>query len=500
MKKIDPEQYETPYLDALVSYLDSDPVPFDVPGHKLGSFETDLTRKLSPDLLKGDANAPIGLDNLYHPTGVIRKAEKLFAKACKADHCIFSVNGTTGGVLAMFLSCLDRKDKVILPRNVHKSVINALIVSGAVPIFLSPDIDESLGIANGVSVQAYIDAMDDNPTAKAVFVINPTYFGLCSDLKAIVREAHARNMIVMTDEAHGSNFYFSNKLPSSAMECGVDISSLSIHKNSGSLTQSSVILVKGKRVDVSEVKRAYAMLSSTSPNPYLIASLDAARKEMVIRGNEVIRDNLALSKYARQKINGIPGLHVMGKEVLNGEGTGTYSLDETKLVISVKGLGIYGYDAFKELRKYNNIQLELGEVAVVLALIGPGTTKEDIDRLIEGLEQLSKRHEKKGHAKYLSYRYQYPKSIVPPAQGYDAETKIVDFKDAIGEISSETVMAYPPGIPLLIPGELVTQETLRLIEFYEREGGVVLKDTQSKKLKIIDREKWYLNDLFVESN
>ncbi len=500
MKKIDPEQYETPYLDALVSYLDSDPVPFDVPGHKLGTFETDLTRKLSPDLLKGDANAPIGLDNLYHPTGVIRKAEKLFAKACKADHCIFSVNGTTGGILAMFLACLDRKDKVILPRNVHKSVINALIVSGAVPIFLNPDIDEKLGIANGVSLDAYIEAMDDNPTAKAVFVINPTYFGVCSDLKAIVREAHSRNMIVMTDEAHGSNFYFSNKLPRSAMDCGCDITSVSVHKNSGSLTQSSIILTKGRRVDVSEVKRAYAMLSSTSPNPYLIASLDAARKEMVIRGEEVIKDNLSLARYARQKINKIPGLHVMGKEVLNGEGTGTFSLDETKLVISVKGLGIYGYDAYKELRKYNNIQVELGEVCVILALVGPGTTKEHIDALIEALEDLSKRHEKKGRAKYLSYRYQYPRSIVPPSQGYDAPTKIVDFKDAVGEISSETVMAYPPGIPLIIPGELITQETLRLIDFYNREGGVVLKDTPDRKMKIIDRENWYLNDLFMESH
>lgn len=493
MKKIDYEQLRTPFLDALVKYIELNPIPFDVPGHKLGSFETDLSRKLSPSILKSDANAPIGLDNLYHPTTVIKEAEKLAAKACQADHCLFSVNGTTGGILTMFLACLYSKDKVILPRNVHKSVINALIVSGAVPIFIQPDIDPQLGIANSVKLEDYVKAMDENPEAKAIFIINPTYFGISCDIKRVVEEAHKRNMIVMVDEAHGSHFYFSRKLPRSAMSAKADITALSFHKGAGALTQASLILTQGSRISMYDVKKAHAMLSSTSPNPLLMASLDAARKEMVIRGKEILDQNLVLADYARKILNTIPGIHVFGKEYKNERPDVVYDVDLTKLVINVRRLGLYGYEVYKLLRSESNIQLELGEVYVVLALIGPGTTKEHIDKLYQGLKLLSdKYYGVKRAKKAIRYRYSYPPTLVPPREAYDAPYKLVDLKDSIGEISAETVMAYPPGIPLVIPGEEITQDLIHIIDFYYREGGQVLKDSQKTKIKVINREKWYL--------
>ena len=499
--KNDP-QLKTPFLDALLEYVHSKPTPFDVPGHKLGRFVTDLSRRLSPVILGTDANAPIGLDNLYNAKGVIKQSEDLMAKLCHADHCLFSVNGTTGGILSMFLAALDNKDKVILPRNCHKSVINALIISGAVPIFVLPDIDEELGIANGVSTKDYIQAMDDHPDAKAVFVINPTYFGIACDLVTIAREAHRRNMVVLVDEAHGSSFYFGQGFPISAMDAGCDISSVSIHKNSGSLTQSSVILTKGDRVPFDEVKRAFGMLSSTSPNPLLIASLDAARKELYVRGKDVYAKDIALALYAKKEIARIPGISCRTKEEILGDrkSDAIFDVDETKLVISVRDLGLYGYDVYKELRAQSNIQLELGEVFVVLALIGPGTRKADVDRLILALQELSRRHQKdrKVHRRY-AYQYTYPKIIVPPREGYDAPVKLVPLKDAVGEISAETVMAYPPGIPLVIPGELVGLETLRLIEFYYREKGEVLKDSAPRMMKVIDRSRWYLANEFEQS-
>lgn len=499
--KNDP-QLKTPFLDALLEYVHSKPTPFDVPGHKLGRFVTDLSRRLSPVILGTDANAPIGLDNLYNAKGVIKQSEDLMAKLCHADHCLFSVNGTTGGILSMFLAALDNKDKVILPRNCHKSVINALIISGAVPIFVLPDIDEELGIANGVSTKDYIQAMDDHPDAKAVFVINPTYFGIACDLVTIAREAHRRNMVVLVDEAHGSSFYFGQGFPISAMDAGCDISSVSIHKNSGSLTQSSVILTKGDRVPFDEVKRAFGMLSSTSPNPLLIASLDAARKELYVRGKDVYAKDIALALYAKKEIARIPGISCRTKEEILGDrkSDAIFDVDETKLVISVRDLGLYGYDVYKELRAQSNIQLELGEVFVVLALIGPGTRKADVDRLILALQELSRRHQKdrKFHRRY-AYQYTYPKIIVPPREGYDAPVKLVPLKDAVGEISAETVMAYPPGIPLVIPGELVGLETLRLIEFYYREKGEVLKDSAPRMMKVIDRSRWYLANEFEQS-
>ena len=259
-------QEHTPLLDAIKKYVESEPVPFDVPGHKMGSLKTELSDYAGEMLYRLDINAPIGLDNLYHPNGVIKEAEDLFAEAFGADEAIFSVNGTTGGIMTMIVGIIDAKDKIILPRNVHKSVINALILSGGIPIFVAPDVDQDTGIANGVPTENYVKAMDENPDTKAIFVINPTYFGITSDLKAICEEAHKRGIIVIVDEAHGAHLHFNDSMPLSAMEAGADISSLSVHKTGGSLTQSSVILVKKDRVNFSRIQRVFAMFSSTSPN------------------------------------------------------------------------------------------------------------------------------------------------------------------------------------------------------------------------------------------
>ncbi len=497
MKK-DNEQSKTPFLDALVDYCQSDPTCFDVPGHKLGHFVTDLSRKISPAILAYDANAPLGLDNLYHPTSVIKESENLAAKAFHADHCLFSINGTSGGILSMFLACLDNKDKIILPRNSHKSVINALIISGAIPIFVYPEIDDEYGIANNVSFEDYKKAIDDNLDAKAIFVINPTYFGMTTDLKSLVSYAHSHNMIVIVDEAHGSNFYFSRKLPISAMDAEADITSVSVHKNSGSLTQSSLILVKGKRVDLFEVKRAYAMLSSTSPNPLLLASLDAARKEMYFSGAKLIEEDIKIAEFVKKEINKIPGLKAVTYDYKDNH-IGVYDIDRTKIVINVRNLDLYGYDVYKELRKYNNIQLELGEVYSVLALIAPGNTIEDGKKLVTAFKELANRHPltKKRHRYHNSNIF--PKTIVPPREGYDAPSLLVSFKDAIGEISSETIMAYPPGIPLLIPGELITLDVIKKINFFYREGGQILKDSKDNMIKIVDKKRWYLSDAYMHS-
>lgn len=485
------DQNRTPYLDAYVSYLDSDPTCFDVPGHKRGHFETDLSRKLSPLFANDDVNAPYGMDNLAYPKTVIKEAEELMAQAMHADHCFFSVNGTTGGILAAFLGCLNEKDKVILPGNVHKSVINGLILSGAVPVFVSPQIDERLGVAAGVRTQDYIRAMDENKDAKAVFVINPTYFGVTSDLKRIVREAHRRKMIVICDEAHGSNFYFSDELPVSAMDAMADITSVSFHKNSGSLTQSSCLLVKGKNVNLLDVKKALNMLTSTSPNAILLCSLDAARKEMALRGKEVIHHDIEMAEKARKEINQIQGLYCYGEEYIDKE-NGKYDIDKTKLVIEVTGLGKYGYEAYKELRSLYNIQAELGEVNVILILVGPGTRNQDIDYLISSLKDYSRRNYGLHNRRKFPHRdFHYPKTACYPREGYDAPYKIIPLKDSVGEISAETVMAYPPGIPLILPGEVFDKKILDMIEFYHKEGGEILKETTIGKIKVIDQKLWH---------
>ena len=484
-------QEHTPLLDAIKKYVESEPVPFDVPGHKMGSLKTELSDYAGEMLYRLDINAPIGLDNLYHPNGVIKEAEDLFAEAFGADEAIFSVNGTTGGIMTMIVGIIDAKDKIILPRNVHKSVINALILSGGIPIFVAPDVDQDTGIANGVPTENYVKAMDENPDTKAIFVINPTYFGITSDLKAICEEAHKRGIIVIVDEAHGAHLHFNDSMPLSAMEAGADISSLSVHKTGGSLTQSSVILVKKDRVNFSRIQRVFAMFSSTSPNHLLLASLDVARKKLVFEGKELLDKELELAKYAREKINNIRGYSCIDKSYCDRPGR--FDFDLTKDVINVSEVGLSGFDVYKTIRKESNIQLELGEVSEVLAIISLGTTKEHVDKLIAALKRISDEYyDSTDVHKVPHFKYEYPELVVRPREAFHAPSKIVALEDAVGEISAESLMVYPPGIPIAIPGEIITKDALDLVEFYEKSGGVLLSDSPDGYIKVIDQEKWYL--------
>lgn len=489
-KELDKLEEREPFLEACLKYMNSNPTPFDVPGHKMGRLTNDLVKFAGKDIFRADFNAPIGLDNLYHPTGVIKEAEELAALAFHADQAIFSVNGSTGGILTGLNALLRAKDKIILPRNVHKSVINGIIMSGAVPIFVKPDIDKDTGIANGVSLDVYKKAILENPDAKMVFVINPTYFGVASNLVEIVKFAHEHQMLVMTDEAHGAHFVFHPKMPISGMDANADISILSIHKTAGSLTQTSLILLKEGRVDVSRVKKVFAMLSSTSPNHILLASLDTARKMLYFNGEKLVQHALDLANYAREEINKLPGIFIFDKSYCNLPGR--FDCDETKLVINISRLGLNGFDVIKLIRAKFNIQLELAEVSEVLAVVGIGSTTEDINRLIEAMTYLSKTYYKEDFVVSIPhFDYKYPELLVRPRDAFNAPTKIVPFNDAIGEISADSIMIYPPGIPIAIPGEEITKDAIDLVEFYSEHGGVLLSDSPDGFIKVIDQMNWY---------
>lgn len=484
-------QERTPLFSAIVDYIASDPVPFDVPGHKMGHLANDLSDFLGSRVYQADINAPIGLDNLYHPHGVIKEAEDLLADLFGADEAIFSVNGTTGGIMTMIVGTIDAKEKIILPRNVHKSVINALILSGAYPIFVAPDVDQKTGIANGVPYEAYLQAMVENPDAKAVFVINPTYFGVASNLKKIAEEAHQRGMIVIADEAHGSHLYFHEELPQGAIAAGADISALSLHKTLGSLTQSSVILVKKDRINFSRIQRVFAMFSSTSPNHLLLASMDVARKKMAFEGHELLSKTLELVRRTRARINAIKGFHCLDKSYCDGDGR--FDFDETKLVIDTADVGLSGFEIFRLIRSEANVQLELGEVSEILAVFTIGSTGADADRLVAGLELISEKYYEFTDVHQVPrFRYEYPELITRPREAFHAPSKIIGLADAIGEISAESLMIYPPGIPLAIPGEVITEDAIKLLDFYEKAGGVVLSDSPDGYVKVIDQEQWYL--------
>jgi lysine decarboxylase len=485
----DERQNQTPFYTKLREYAMSRPVPFDVPGHKLGRIPNDMIDFVGSHLFELDSNAPLGLDTLSKPTGVIKEAETLLAEATGADKAYFLTNGTTVGILAMIMASVRAKEKIIMPRNVHKSAINALILSGAMPVFIKPDIDADLGIANGVSFDAVRRAIYKHPDAKAVFVINPTYFGMTSELEKIIALAHDNDMTVLVDEAHGSQFYFSSRLPKTAMELGADISASSMHKTAGSLTQSSVLLVKGERVDLVRLRSTLNMLQSTSPNSLLIASIDCARKTMYFEGETMIGKVLDMAHKVRERIKAIPGLHIVDRDYVKRRGN--FDFDETKLVIKVSELGLTGFDVLKEIRRKYNIQLELAESHIILAVLTAGTTKDDLESLILALKDLSKRYYKvRNKLPKIDFGYQFPETYSRPREAYHAPKMSVPLADAAGEISAESIMIYPPGIPLVIPGEIISKDVVEDIEFYIKNGSVIHSDLDNGYVKIVDRLNW----------
>lgn len=490
MKKnyINNKQNETPYFTKLKQYADSNPTPFDVPGHKMGSFTNEMVDYTGQNVFKLDSNAPIGLDNLSYPKGVIKEAESLMAEAFRADNCYFLINGTTSGILALIMSLVRAKQKIILPRNVHKSVINALILSGAIPIFMKPEIDKDLGIANGVSLDEVKKTIAEHPDAKAIFIINPTYFGVVSPLKEIVKVAHQANMKVIVDEAHGAHFYFSKQLPIGAMDANADAAAVSIHKTLGSLTQSSVIITKGERINVERLRSTLNILNSTSPSSILIASLDVARKNIYFHGKEKIENTIKLANQARKRINKIPGIKAIDPDYFIKQGAAGY--DQTKVIIKVSDLGVSGFDIFKEIREEFNLQLELAETHLVLAILTPGTTTKDIDNLVFALAKISKKY----YGQNLEpikpkLKMQYPKYYMRPREAYHGYKKFVTWDDAIGEVSAESIMIYPPGIPIVIPGEVISEEIIDSLKVYEKSDSTILSDTGMRKIKVVDLEK-----------
>lgn len=484
------EQKKTPYLDALKKYVKENVSPFDVPGHHMGNVENDFKKLVGEMTYRCDVNAPRGLDNLNHPSGVLKEAQELMAKAYGADESFFLIDGTSCGILAMIMAVCSAHQKIIVPRNSHKSVINALVLSGATPIFITPEFDYDLEIANQPSLEAYKKAMDENPDTRAVFVINPTYFGAVLDLKELVSYAHERGIIVLVDEAHGAHFGFNYYGPYSAMECGADVSAVSLHKTAGSLTQSSVLLRKGNLVTHYELSKTLAIIHTTSPSTLLLASLDAARKYMAVSGQVALNDIVNLANYARKEINRIPGFKARGREYFLSKNVFDY--DDTKLVIELEHISLNGFEAYNLLKDEYHIQMELAEAYTLLGIIAIGSKKEHIDHLISALKDISARYLKRDD-NYPKYRYDnpYPTAIIRPRTAYHAPLRVVPLNQAEHFISKESIMIYPPGIPLIIPGEIFTAEIIERIKYYKSTGATVLSDYEDS-VSVIDIDTWDL--------
>ncbi len=484
------KQRKTPFVSALKQYVSEDMVPFDVPGHHMGNIDNAATELLGHAAYRADVNAPLGLDNLAKPTGVILEAEELMAEACGADEAFFLINGTSSGIIAMFLTALKPGEKVLLPRNCHKSVINAIILCGASPVFVMPAIDGDLEIANQPSLQDWRLAIGKNPSAKAIFLINPTYFGSVGPLKEVVEIAHEHHMAVLVDEAHGAHYYFHcPNIPLSAMAAGADMASASFHKTVGSLTQSSVLLLHHGYFQREDVQKSLNIINSTSPSSLLMASLDAARAFLASKeGVEAMTATYQLAAEARRGLIGIPGFIDEGREHFLAHGS--YDYDATKFVIGLDRLDIDGFQLYRLLKEKYEIQLELAETYAVLAIFAIGTKKEHVTRLLSALKDISKDHFKPDRT-YPDHHFDetFPFALVRPRTAFHAPGLVKPIRECEGAISKEQVMMYPPGIPLIVPGEVWTKELISKVEYYES-IGIVLNSSYHSGYEVVDIAKW----------
>ena len=471
-------QENAPIYEALERLRKMRVVPFDVPGHKRGRGNPELARLLGEKCMSMDVNSMKPLDNLCHPVSVIRQAEELAAEAFGAAHAFLMVGGTTSAVQAMVLSVAKRGEKIILPRNVHRSVIGAMVLCGAVPVYVNPQCNDRLGIPLGMRVEDVKKAIEENPDAKAVLVNNPTYYGICSDIKTIVKMAHDHGMYCLADEAHGTHFYFSDQLPVSAMEAGADMAAVSMHKSGGSLTQSSLLLL-GPNMSEGYVRQIINLTQTTSGSYLLLSSLDISRRNLALRGKETFEKVRSYAKYARAEINDIGGYYAFCRELINGNSV--YDFDVTKLAVHTLDVGLAGIEVYDLLRDEYDIQIEFGDFGNFLAYLSIGDRKQDIERLVSALAEISRRFGKE-KVNLMTQEYVDPQVAVSPQDAFYADKEKVELKDVPGRISGEFVMCYPPGIPILAPGERVTQEIREHIE-YAREKGCTLTGAEDLEIR-----------------
>ncbi|MBN3944753.1 aminotransferase class I/II-fold pyridoxal phosphate-dependent enzyme [Nostoc sp. NMS9] len=485
-------QNQTPLLDALKANAARPHAPFYTPGHKLGEgISQPLADLLGKAVFRADLTELADLDNLFAPQGVIQEAQQLAAEAYGALQTWFLVNGSTCGIEAAILATCGTGNKIILPRNVHSSAIAGLILSGAIPIFLNPEYDPVLDIAHSITPNTVQSALQQHPDAKAVLVVYPTYYGVCGDLSAIANITHQYNIPLLVDEAHGAHFAFHPELPTPALAAGADLTVQSIHKVLGAMTQASMLHVQGNRIDCDRISKALQLLQSTSPSYLLLASLDAARQQMALHGKMLMSCTLQIAEEARTRISQISGLSVLEMPRLGGS-PGFLALDKTRLTVTVSGLGLTGFEADEILDEKLGVTAEFASLQHLTFIISLGNTPADIEQLVQGFTSLAKEYRRSNLTvknqvwqnldRTLDYALQ-----LSPREAFFAVSEILPLTQTNKRICAEIVCPYPPGIPVLMPGEVITKSVLEYLQQIQAMGGFIsgCNDISLKTLKVV---------------
>ncbi|UJL33060.1 aminotransferase class I/II-fold pyridoxal phosphate-dependent enzyme [Cylindrospermopsis raciborskii Cr2010] len=486
-------QSQSPLIDALKSSISKNHTPFYTPGHKRGAGVSPiLTDLLGKDVFRADLTELSELDNLFAPESAILAAQELAAMAFGAQRTWFLVNGSSCGIIAAIMTVCEPNQHILLPRNIHLSVVSGLIIAGAIPIFINPQYDQDLDITCSITPKDLEVALAQHPQAKAVLVVYPTYNGVCGNLKAICQVTHEHNIPLIVDEAHGAHLNFHDNLPISALTAGADLTIQSTHKTLGSMTQTSMLHIQGNRINIDRLNQALQLVQSTSPSFILLASLDAARQQMAIDGQNLMQQTLELANIARNKIREIPGLSVL--ELPKIRQPGFFDLDKTRLTVNVKELGITGFTT-------ENFLIEMGIVPEVSSfenvtfIISLGNNELDINALVKVFKKINDiprcRKYEMSTSNIISkiiFNYQPDnRLVISPREAFFATSEILPLEKTVDRICAENICPYPPGIPILMPGERITKSALDYLQQVQDLGGVITGclDASCHTLKVV---------------
>ncbi len=447
-------RHDAPLVAALLNYVKKNNICYHVPGHRQGEAIPGEMRQLQKEIYKYDLTELPGLDDLHNPQEVIAEAQNLAAEAFNAKQSYFLVNGTSCGLIALILAVCSPNDTLIVPRNAHKSVMTGLILSGARPIYINPPVLKQFGILLPIMPKQLKHALNYHQ-AGGVLLVNPNYYGVAADLTQFADIAHQHNLPLLVDEAHGCHFHFSDRLPCDALAAGADAVVQSTHKVGGALTQASMLHLNSERIDKRRLKECLQMVQSTSPSYILMASLDAARRQLFSEGERLLEKSLDVAERLRNKLAALPQLTVLSRHHLTGYDI--LSLDETRLVINVRRTGMSGYQAAEILSAEYCIQVEMADDNNIVAVLGLNADEGEADRFYFALKDFTQRRQCSRETDVKIIQPPVPQQRLTPRQAWLAEKKPVSLEQAAGKISADTISVYPPGIPVVCPGEVITE-------------------------------------------
>jgi arginine decarboxylase len=500
------DQDQVPLVDAIAACVQRQNVAFHTPGHKGRELAAPLLDLLGSQVFRADLPELPELDNLFAPEGVIQAAQCLAAAAFGAEQTFFLANGSTSGVIAAIAAACKPGEPLILPRNVHQSAVSGLIVSGATPVFVQPDYDPVQDLAHCITPAAVETALRQHPDAKAVLMVSPTYYGACGDVAAIAQLCHQRDIPLIVDEAHGAHFAFHPDLPTPALAAGADVVVQSTHKTLSAFTQAAMMHCLGDRISPTRLEKALSLVQSTSPSYLLLASLDAARYQMATQGKELMERTLELATDARSRLQQISGLSLLHPQ--GAKTAGFCALDPTRLTVTVADLGLDGFTADEILHTHLGITAEFPSLRHLTFILSLGDRPEAIDRLVAAFEHIASQQLAENRplsarlvtmdSGFSSAHFSEHSSLtttlaISPRDAFFANAETVPITQATNRISAELVCPYPPGIPVLIPGELVDNSAIASLQQIKQAGGIIsgCADPKLLSLRVVCQDDGY---------